>query len=172
MHHWFREQMAMYTAYHRDSRNRATHFIGVPLIVFALLLALSLVKLALIGPIPVTFASLLLMGLLILYVLAVPVVGFVSAAVLIPLLWTADRLAQSEVSDVWLVTGVCFIGGWIIQFMGHVFEGRRPALFDNLLQVFMAPGFLIAESLFAIGLLADLKRDLEQRSVKYNATAV
>ena len=28
------QQMAFYTAYHRDARNKATHFIGVPMIVF------------------------------------------------------------------------------------------------------------------------------------------
>ena len=29
----FESQMAMYTSYHRDSRNRATHFIGIPAII-------------------------------------------------------------------------------------------------------------------------------------------
>src|SRR5262249_24311211 len=35
------EEMAVYAAYHRDPRNRATHFVGVPLIMLALLVPLS-----------------------------------------------------------------------------------------------------------------------------------
>jgi len=35
------EQVASYAAYHRDRRNIATHFVGVPMIVFAVAVLLS-----------------------------------------------------------------------------------------------------------------------------------
>jgi uncharacterized membrane protein YGL010W len=35
------EQMSFYAAYHQDARNKATHFIGVPLIMLAILVPLS-----------------------------------------------------------------------------------------------------------------------------------
>ncbi|HWT38370.1 MAG TPA: Mpo1-like protein, partial [Paraburkholderia sp.] len=35
------DQLAQYAAYHRDRRNIATHFIGIPLIVLALAVLLS-----------------------------------------------------------------------------------------------------------------------------------
>ena len=38
----FRRQLGVYAAVHRDRRNKATHFIGIPVIVFSLLLILSL----------------------------------------------------------------------------------------------------------------------------------
>lgn len=38
---WFLDRMGMYAAYHRDWRNQATHHVGVPLIVFSLILALT-----------------------------------------------------------------------------------------------------------------------------------
>lgn len=44
-----------------------------------------------------------------------------------------------------------FVGGWILQLVGHVFEGRRPALADDLFQIFVAPIFLAAEVFFALG---------------------
>ena len=34
------QQITQYAAYHRDRRNIATHFVGVPMIVFAVVLAL------------------------------------------------------------------------------------------------------------------------------------
>ena len=42
-----------------------------------------------------------------------------------------------------------FVGG--IQLLGHYFEGKRPALTDNLMQIFKAPLFLIVEVLFLLG---------------------
>ena len=38
-HELFRRQLASYAAVHRDARNKATHFIGIPVIVFSLLVA-------------------------------------------------------------------------------------------------------------------------------------
>lgn len=35
------EQITQYAAYHRDRRNIATHFVGIPMIVFSIVLALS-----------------------------------------------------------------------------------------------------------------------------------
>ena len=166
---WFREQMAMYTAYHRNPKNCATHFVGVPLIVFSLLVLMSLVTISKSTALPVTLATLFLGALLVLYFVAIPLVGLFAALVHIPMLWLAHLAANGDATQVWFVIGTCFLGGWIIQFIGHVFEGRRPALFDNLLQVFMAPGFLVAETLFAAGLMHDLKIDLQTRSRKYDA---
>ena len=50
-----------------------------------------------------------------------------------------------------------FLGGWAVQLVGHVIEGRRPALTDNLLQVFNAPLFLTAEVLWFLGFRQDLR---------------
>jgi uncharacterized membrane protein YGL010W len=41
----------------------------------------------------------------------------------------------------WIWFAVLFVGGWILQLVGHVFEGRKPALVDNLFQIFVAPIF-------------------------------
>jgi len=35
------DQMSIYAAYHQDARNKATHFVGVPVIVFSLLIPLG-----------------------------------------------------------------------------------------------------------------------------------
>src|SRR5580692_11144120 len=45
----FRRQLGAYAAVHRDWRNKATHFVGIPIIVFSLLLVLSLWRFELLG---------------------------------------------------------------------------------------------------------------------------
>src|SRR5260370_11461873 len=39
---FFQRQLASYASVHRDWRNKGTHFVGIPLIVFSLLLILAL----------------------------------------------------------------------------------------------------------------------------------
>src|SRR5438105_3226888 len=46
---FFSRQLGMYSSYHRDARNRATHFIGIPAIVFSILAALALWRFRLAG---------------------------------------------------------------------------------------------------------------------------
>jgi uncharacterized membrane protein YGL010W len=55
------------------------------------------------------------------------------------------------------VFGAFFVGGWAFQLVGHVWEGRRPALADNLFQAFIGPMFIMAEVLMALGLKQELK---------------
>ena len=50
----------------------------------------------------------------------------------------------------------------MFQLVGHVWEGRRPALTDNLFQAFIGPMFITAEVLMALGLKQDLKAAIER----------
>src|SRR3954467_13239636 len=60
------EEMATYAAYHRDPRNKATHFVGVPLIMLAILIPLSIHRFEVMG-FSVTPAMLLAAALLAYY---------------------------------------------------------------------------------------------------------
>ncbi|MBV9188893.1 MAG: DUF962 domain-containing protein, partial [Betaproteobacteria bacterium] len=40
------EQMATYAAYHQDARNKATHFVGVPVIILSLFIPLAWLRIA------------------------------------------------------------------------------------------------------------------------------
>ena len=50
---------------------------------------------------------------------------------------------------------------WLAQFYGHgVHEGRAPALLDNLFQaLFLAPLFVLIETLFGLGMLSDFHKE-------------
>ena len=52
---------------------------------------------------------------------------------------------------------------WIAQFVGHgKYEGRKPALLDNLVQaLFLAPLFVWYEVLFKMGFYKGLQREVE-----------
>lgn len=153
----FRSQLASYAAVHRDRRNKATHFVGIPVIVFSLLLLLTLWHAAL----PV--AILAVVGWLALDL----GIGLVMA-VLMAAGWAAAEalaLRLGTPTAVWTAFGVLFVGGWILQFLGHHYEGRRPALLDNIFQAFIGPMFLVAEALVALGRRPDLARAMGEHGV-------
>jgi uncharacterized membrane protein YGL010W len=80
------------------------------------------------------------------------------------LLWLAGWISAFPPTQAWIVFAVLFVGGWILQLVGHVFEGRKPALADNLFQIFVAPIFLAAEALFALGYKSELQQRVSQKA--------
>jgi uncharacterized membrane protein YGL010W len=167
MRNWFYEQLAMYSAYHRDKRNQMTHHVGVPMIVFSIMVLLSLVTVATFESGALTLAGLLITVLLLMYLISAPLVGMVAVLIYTALLYAAEHIGAMGTITALTTFGVLFVGGWIIQFWGHAYEGRKPALFDNVLQIFMAPSFLIAEILFALGLEKGLQAEIKERMPRY-----
>ena len=164
------DQMSFYAAYHQDARNKATHFVGVPVIVFSLMIPLGWLR-ADIGGFTVS-AALVATALLLLYYLLLDVpLGLATAAVFGLMLWGAEPLSQAAfgASLAWFV--VLFVGGWALQLWGHAFEGRKPALVDNLFQIFVAPIFLAAEAFFALGYKPKLHEEVQRRALQRRAQA-
>lgn len=100
----------------------------------------------------------------VLYVLLEPVAGSVFAVLLL-----ASTSYANHLNDIHGVTASYWAAGvnvfcWIAQFVGHgVFEGRAPALLDNLFQaVFLAPLFVWLELLFTMGYRPELKSRLDE----------
>ena len=85
---------------------------------------------------------------------------------------TAEQASVNRcLADVNEAFAVLFVGGWILQFVGHVYEGRRPALTDNLFQIFVAPIFLVAEAFFALGYKPRLREAVQRRAMEMRAGA-
>jgi uncharacterized membrane protein YGL010W len=84
-------------------------------------------------------------------------VALLQAPFTLALLVLADRVALWPFAQSLAVFAGAFLGGWVVQLVGHGFEGRRPALADNLLQIFNAPLFLTAEVLFLLGFRPELR---------------
>ncbi|MBS4049233.1 MAG: DUF962 domain-containing protein [Alphaproteobacteria bacterium] len=174
MNPFFVEQMAMYSAYHRDARNRATHFIGIPAIVFSLFIPLSWVPLLTLwgGEAVVTLATLLWFASGIFYLWLDRRIGGWMVLVGFVLLMLAEKVAAQGSMTGWIAFAAFFVGGWVFQLVGHAFEGRRPALADNLLQALIGPMFLVAETVFALGQQKDLHDAVEARWKNYSVGAM
>jgi uncharacterized membrane protein YGL010W len=164
------DQMSFYAAYHQDARNKATHFIGVPLIAFSLLIPLGWLRIEM-GGFAVS-AALVVTAVLLAYYLVLDIaLGLAMCVVFALMLWGAEPLSRASfgISAAWFLA--LFVGGWVLQLWGHVYEGRKPALVDNLFQVFVAPIFLAAEVFFALGYKPRLHEAVQRRAAEMRAQA-
>lgn len=152
--------LTQYAAYHRDRRNIQTHLVGVPLIVLAIGVLLSHPVLPVAG-LPLTPAWVLFAltslwyltrGEFALQLVVVDLMGVLIAA--------GHLLGQSSPS--WVAWGVgLFVLGWVIQFVGHYYEGRKPAFADDLVGLLVGPMFVVLELLASMGACRKLMARIE-----------
>ena len=156
------DQLANYAAYHRDSRNIATHFVGIPLIVVAVATLLSRPVMPLAGlPVSPAVAVSLLTAL---YYLRLDLrLGLLMTALLAGAV-AFGAWAAGQTTALWLTLGVGgFAVGWVFQFVGHFWEGRKPAFVDDLVGLLVGPMFVVGEALFMLGWGRGLLDEIEKR---------
>jgi len=158
------ELLAQYAEYHRDERNIGSHFVGVPMIVFGVGVLLARPVLPAFGlsltPAWIAFA---LAAAWYLTRGSVVLGATVSLAVAV-LVKLGQQVAGGSVS-VWLAWGAGFFAvGWLIQFVGHWYEGRKPAFADDVIGLLVGPMFVTAEAMFMLGWNKPLLAEIERRA--------
>lgn len=162
--------LVRYAAQHRDPRNIATHLAGIPLIVFALGALLSQPALWALstpwGAAGLTPAVLVWLATTLWYLSrGLPGLGVAVSAANGALLCAAALLLSNEGSSAWLSWGLAALAlGWCCQWVGHYYEGPKPATTLNLSGLLTGPMFVVAEALFAMGCLRRLKADIERQA--------
>ena len=157
------QHLTQYAAYHRDRRNIATHFIGIPMIVLASAALLARPAWLVGGGLPLSPALVLTAGTIVFY-LALDLRYGVAMAAFMGASWWAGAEVAARSTALWLIYGIgLFVVGWIIQFVGHVFEGRKPAFVDDLVGLLIGPLFIVAEASFALGLRDGVRAAIEAR---------
>lgn len=148
-----RDWLESYSQDHQHPTNRMLHWICVPLIVWSVL--------ALLWTIPVP-TSLLRPGAWAVFAIVLAFAWYwkhshrLGAALLVALAILAlicagvfEQLGPASMR--WLAAAV-FVAAWIGQFIGHVFEGRRPSFFTDLAYLLVGPAWLMDKLLNRIGL--------------------
>lgn len=159
----FSEQLTKYALYHRDARNILTHLVAIPLIVLAVLILLSRPAVV-IGAISLTPALLAVLLSSVYYIKLNVRYGLAMALLLLLGLQLSTPLASGTTS-LWLGSGMgLFVLGWIIQFIGHAYEGKKPAFVDDIIGLVIGPLFIVVEVAFFLGFSKDLQYAIEQQA--------
>lgn len=161
------DYLSQYAYYHQNPSNVATHFVGIPLILVAITILLSRplidVSIMTISPamVAVILASLF-------YLRLDRGVGLLMTLLLAITLWFSHTVAVQS-TFIWLSTGITlFVVGWIFQFVGHYFEGKKPAFVDDISGLIIGPLFVVVEAMFLLGFKQEwqqqIKAACEQRN--------
>jgi uncharacterized membrane protein YGL010W len=157
------DHLSQYAAYHRDPRNIASHFIGIPLIVVAVAILLSRPEWSL-GGLWISPAVILGLASAWFYLRLELKLGVLMTVLMGLSVWAGHVLAQQS-TMVWLSSGLAmFVIGWVIQFVGHHYEGRKPAFVDDLWGLLVGRVFVVAELAFMLGMRHELKEQIEARA--------
>jgi uncharacterized membrane protein YGL010W len=157
------ELMVQYAAYHRDRRNITTHFIGIPLIVFAIGVLLSRPAFSLGGH--ALTPAWVLWGVSALWYLTRGNLVLGAAVTLgNGVLMVLAHHVPAASTSAWLTWGLgSFVVGWVLQFIGHYYEGRKPAFVDDMVGLLVGPMFVTGEFLFGLGWGKPLLDEIERR---------
>jgi len=131
--------IAHYGQSHQSPGNEVIHFIAIPLIMLSLvgmLFALHpYVAYAFIAASMVYYARLS--------------VVFLAAMVVWSALTVAGVLAMG--SSVLPVSVAIFAGAWILQFIGHKMEGKKPSFFEDIQYLWVGPLFVLSKLFGKLG---------------------
>lgn len=165
MNDFFQRQLVYYAQAHRDRVNGVMHIIGNPIIFIGVVLPLYLVPVRVLG-LQVSLAPLLVIPALLLWTVWDVALGLAIVVAAIPLLFIAAAIAASvSVAWLWIIAVTLFAIGWVLQIVGHqVFEGKRPTLLDNPMQMLISPMYIFAKLFIALGLRPDLAAVLQEPS--------
>lgn len=129
-----------YAADHQHPMNRATHKLGVPLVLFHILAMLGWIELVQLPGLPFPLTAAHLLGLCVLpwYLsLDLKLAAIVSAVSVL-------FMAVSPLVPVPVVLAITVLA-WALQLVGHyVYEKRSPSFFSNLRQLLVGPLFIAA----------------------------
>lgn len=157
------DHLAQYAAYHRDQRNIISHFVGIPMIVLAVAVLLSRPGVEWLG-LWWSGAALVSLVAAVFYLRLDLRFGLAMSIGLLLCIWAGALLAQQS-TMLWLSSGFgLFVVGWLIQFVGHYFEGRKPAFVDDVMGLAIGPLFVVAEAAFLLGLRTEVEQQVVDRA--------
>ena len=140
------EQLDAYGSHHTKKWTKITHLIGIPAVILGLIILFTWVRVDFFDRYTIALAWFLVVGTLIYYFVLDQKICGIMAIVFIPLTiittwWTGPDPTKASV----VVFFILFVGGWIVQFVGHGIEKKKPAFMNSLFQIFIAPVFIVLE---------------------------
>ncbi|WP_431098061.1 DUF962 domain-containing protein [Polaromonas aquatica] len=132
--------LAHYGESHQNPRNELIHFIAIPLIMLSLVGMLFALH---------PYVAYAFVAASMVYYARLSAVFFVSMA-----LWSAVFLGVLLAMGS-LVLPICagiFVGAWILQFIGHKIEGKKPSFFEDIQYLWVGPLFVLSKLFTRLGI--------------------
>jgi uncharacterized membrane protein YGL010W len=132
--------LAHYGESHQNPRNELIHFIAIPLIMLSLVGMMFALH---------PYVAYAFIAASMVYYARLSAVFFVSMAV-----WSVVFLGVLFAMGT-LVLPICagiFVGAWILQFIGHKIEGKKPSFFEDIQYLWVGPLFVLSKLFAKLGI--------------------
>jgi len=161
------EQLSNYKSVHFNKRNIESHFVGIPLIVWAVtvLLSLNIFTIELVGKTITYTPAIVLLTITLLYYFKLHIKLALGMTLYLVLNLYLASLVSAMENALWIAIAA-FVIGWIIQFIGHIYEKAKPAFMDDIMGLIIGPLFLMAEVYFVLGLEKKLASDISPMAIE------
>jgi uncharacterized membrane protein YGL010W len=136
-----------YGASHRHRVNKLLHWICVPVIVWtvvALLWSLPFPAALKSQTIPLNWATITLALAQVFYFRLSPRLGLGVLVFIVFLWWLTAIVEAAAPLPLWQIAAGLFVLAWIGQFVGHVFERKRPSFFKDVQFLLIGPAWLMS----------------------------
>ncbi|MDQ1162687.1 putative membrane protein YGL010W [Chryseobacterium sp. SORGH_AS 447] len=147
---------AEYAESHRNSTNKLIHWICVPLIFWTILGFISIVPSKSIGFRyigEISYVSFIAIGLVTVFYMRLSVlISLIMFFVMILMESFAYGINIRFKGDSWMVYLSVFIATWILQFVGHKIEGKKPSFLKDLQFLLVGPIWLLSFVLKKLGI--------------------
>ena len=131
--------IAHYGQSHQNPGNEVIHFIAIPLIMLSLVGMLFALH---------PYAAYAFVAASMVYYARLSVVFFVTMVV-----WSALTIAVVLMmgANVLPISVAIFVGAWILQFIGHKMEGKKPSFFEDIQYLWVGPLFVLSKLFGKLG---------------------
>ena len=132
--------LAHYEESHRNPTNEIIHFIAIPLIMLSLVGMMFALH---------PYVAYAFIAASMVYYLRLSLVFLLTM-----LLWSALSVALlfAMGSRVLELSIAIFIGAWVLQFIGHKMEGKKPSFFEDIQYLWVGPLFVLSKLFTRLGL--------------------
>ena len=132
--------LAHYGESHQNPKNELIHFIAIPLIMLSLVGMMFALH---------PYVAYAFIAASMVYYLRLSRVFLITM-----LLWSALSVAVLFAMGPWVLklSVAIFIGAWILQFIGHKLEGKKPSFFEDIQYLWVGPLFVLSKLFTKLGL--------------------
>ena len=130
---------------HRNLFNKLIHWVAVPVIVWTVVALLWSIPFPVeVEDVPVNWATIVLLLAQIYWFRLSLSLGLGLLLYNVVMIQLTVIVAQSAVYTLWQIALTAFVIAWVLQFIGHAIEGKRPSFFKDVQFLLIGPAWLMA----------------------------
>ncbi|HEY3047860.1 MAG TPA: Mpo1-like protein [Polaromonas sp.] len=132
--------LAHYGESHQNPRNELIHFIAIPLIMLSLVGMLFALH---------PYVAYAFVAASMVYYLRLSLVFLIAMVI-----WSLLTFALVFAMGPWAlqISIAIFVGAWVMQFIGHKIEGKKPSFFEDLQYLWVGPLFVLSKLFAKVGI--------------------